>query len=485
MTVRGLQALIALAVLLAVPAGARAQIPGAPVLPIPGDPLAPDVDPFTGHPAEPKPAGAPRVPRHPHMAPNGRSNLHNDAYMTDVYRKLEGPLGDGARGSALFARECGSVTFDRHDRIETICVGLDHPVLALLDPHTFEVLAARELPLRQLGGDPFTDFSGGGYFYLDDRDRAVIPTTTRHVLVVAQTGAPGFAVDRDYDLSGAVPADDQIISVLPDWEGRIWFATRDGRVGWISPDTGGIVSRDLGEAIGNSFAVDRNGVYIVTDAALYRFRARNGRPRTVWRHSYENDGVRKPGQTQAGSGTTPTLMGRRYVAITDNADPIRVLVLQRRARARGRRSVCRKPAFEAGASATDQSLIATRRSVVVENNHGYTGPNSVMGADTTSPGLQRVTVDRDGRGCRTVWRSDETAPSVVPKLAAASGLVFTYTKPPGETWYLTAIDYRTGDTVYKRVAGAGLGYNNNFAPVTIGPDDTAYVGVLGGITRFR
>jgi hypothetical protein len=38
--------------------------------------------------------------------------------------------------------------------------------------------------------------------------------------------------------------------------------------------------------------------------------------------------------------------------------------------------------------------------------------------------------------------------------------------------------------VYKRAAGAGLGFNNNFAPVTIGPDDTAYVGVLGGIARF-
>jgi len=484
MTARGLQVAIVLAASLALPAAASAQLPGTPVVPIPGDPLAPGVDPFTGQAADPRPAGAPRVPRHPHMAPNGRSNLHNDAYMTDVYRKLEGPLGDGPRGSALFARECGSVTFDAQGRIVTICVGLDRPVLALLDPRTFEVLAARELPPRRLGDDPFTDFSGGGYFYLDDRDRAVIPTTTGHVLVIAQTEAPGFTVDRDYDLTPAVPADDEIISVLPDWKGRIWFATRNGRVGWVSPETGGVVSRHLGEAIGNSFAVDRKGVYIVTDGALYRFEARDGRPRTMWRQRYENIGVRKPGQTQAGSGTTPTLMGRRYVAITDNADPMNALVLQRRRHARGKRVVCREALFERGASATDQSLIGTRRSVVAENNHGYTGPGSVMGSDTTTPGLQRVTVGRDGRGCRTVWRSDEIAPSVVPKLAASSGLVFTYTKPPGEAWYLTAIDYRTGETVYKRAAGAGLGFNNNFAPVTIGPDDTAYVGVLGGIARF-
>jgi hypothetical protein len=31
----------------------------------------------------------------------------------------------------------------------------------------------------------------------------------------------------------------------------------------------------------------------------------------------------------------------------------------------------------------------------------------------------------------------------------------------------------------------GLGYNNNYAPITLGPDGTAYVGVLGGILAVR
>jgi hypothetical protein len=38
--------------------------------------------------------------------------------------------------------------------------------------------------------------------------------------------------------------------------------------------------------------------------------------------------------------------------------------------------------------------------------------------------------------------------------------------------------------VYKRLAGTGLGFNNNFAPVTLGPGGTAYVGVLGGLVRL-
>ena len=48
-----------------------------------------------------------------------------------------------------------------------------------------------------------------------------------------------------------------------------------------------------------------------------------------------------------------------------------------------------------------------------------------------------------------------------------------------------AIDFRRGTTVYKKLAGTGLGFNNNYAPVSIGPDGTAYVGVLGGLVLLR
>ncbi len=478
------------AVSLATAAPAAAQLPGLPVLPIPSDPLA-DPNQFIGSGAKPRPLSAPDVPRHPFMAPNGDSNLHDDAYQTDTY-KWSGPLGPRIEvSSTFFARECGSVTFDRRGRLETVCVGLDHPVLALLDPRTLAVLAEKELPPRSLGtGSPFTDFSGGGYFYLDDQDRAVVPTATRHILVIGQTGGasdPGFSTERDYDLSGSIPSGDAIISALPDWDGRVWFATKRGVVGVVGGG-GAIRSVDLGEPIGNSFAVDSTGgVFIVSDAAMYRFDRRRGRPSVTWRKAYENIGTAKPGQTEAGSGTTPTLIGRRWVAITDNADPMKVVVLKRRKRVRHGRLVCAQPVFERGASSTDQSLIAAGRRIVVENNHGYAGPASTTNGSSTTPGLERVDIDRDRHGCHTVWRSEETAPSVVPKLSLANGLVYTYTKPEGDghdPWYLTAVDARSGRTVWKRVAGYGLGHNNNFAPVTLARDGTAYVGALGGLIRF-
>ena len=53
-----------------------------------------------------------------------------------------------------------------------------------------------------------------------------------------------------------------------------------------------------------------------------------------------------------------------------------------------------------------------------------------------------------------------------------------------DAWYLTALDFRTGRTVYRRLAGTGFGFNNNYAPVTLGPDGTAYVGVLGGLVEL-
>jgi hypothetical protein len=473
-----------------IPGLAVAQTAGVPPTPIPTDPLSGGIDPFVGSAATPHRIHAPAVPRHPFMAPNGLSNIHDDAYQSDTYLG-GGPLGpDIATSSAFFDRECASITFDSKGRLVTICVGLDRPVLAMLNPDTLEPLATFDLPPRTPGGgNPFTDFSGGGYFYLDQRDRAVAPTTTRHVLVIAETGGPGFEVRRDYDLTGVVSSDDKIISALPDWRGRTWFASVNGVVGYVGRRGHKVHARSLGEPIGNSFAVDERGsVYVVTDGALYRLRAVRGRVRTMWRHGYANTGEVKPGQTQAGSGTTPTLLGGgRYVAITDNADPVDIVVFRRASHPGGRRVVCREPVFKKGASSTDQSLIGAGRSMIAENNYGYSIAATEMGG-TTKPGLQRVDVDRDGHGCHTLWRSHERAPSVVPKLALGNGVVYTYTKPKrdddADAWYLTALDFRTGKTDWRRLSGVGLGFNNNYAPVTLAPNGTAYLGVLGGVTRF-
>ena len=55
---------------------------------------------------------------------------------------------------------------------------------------------------------------------------------------------------------------------------------------------------------------------------------------------------------------------------------------------------------------------------------------------------------------------------------------------PQHPLYLTAIDFDNGKTRWRAFGGTGFGFNNNFAPVSIGPDGAAYVGVLGGLVRL-
>ncbi len=415
---------------------AAAQVPGLPIVPILGDPIGGAAATFEGTAATPNPVGGmSQPPRNPFLAPNGRSNIHDDAYMSDTYLG-SGPLGDGSAPSALFSRECGSITFDSQRRIVTVCVGLDRPVLALLDPHSLAVLATMPLPLRNLtsGGNVFTDFSGGGYFFLDQKDRPVVATNDHHLLVVSIQPGPQFRVDRDYDLSAKIPSTDGIISVLPDWKGRFWFVTRGGIVGTIDRGNGTVRTKRLaGEGISNSFAVDETGgVFIVSDKALYRFDANpGGGPKITWRVVYPNSGIHKPGQSDAGSGTTPTLMGKAWVAITDNADPMNVAVYRRAAKLakskgkkhkprRGKakakaRHVCSAAVFGKGASATDNSLIATNRSMIVENNYGYVISASDLGGSESVPGLTRVDVEKKKKHrkhfrCRKAWTSGERRP---------------------------------------------------------------------------
>src|SRR4051794_16265328 len=475
--------LLALLALLA-PAAARADPPAIPQS---------DTDtPYVGNPAAPNPIASPDPPRHPFMAPNGSSNLHVDAYQTDA-NQGPGPLGAAPEvRSTFYSNDCASITFDSQGRIVTNCVGLAGPTLRMLDPRNLDELASFRLPPRgppnPAHPSPFNDFGGGGSFYLDNQDRAVLPTTAGHIYVVKETAPAGFALEHDCDLSALTPFPEKIFSALPDWAGRIWFVTTGGAVGFIDPQTGGAKVYDTHEEIANSFAIDElGGVYLVTDKALYRFDTGPTGPQVTWRQQYPNSGIAKPGQVDAGSGTTPTITPRGFVAITDNADPMDVVLYDRR----DGHEICSVPVFDKGASASDNSLVSFDDALIVENNYGYSDPASTTQGRTTTPGGDRVDYDPESdpaHPCHVTWRSDEISPTVVPKASLANGLLYLWTKPAGDgadPWYLTALDARTGKLVYKQLAGTGLGYNNNYAPITLGPDGTLYQGVLGGMVAIR
>ena len=76
----------------------------------------------------------------------------------------------------------------------------------------------------------------------------------------------------------------------------------------------------------------------------------------------------------------------------------------------GKRVVCEEPVFGAGASATENSLITTGRSIVVENNYGYQDPFGPQTGSPTEPGFARVDIKANGKGAGPCGGTPTPAP---------------------------------------------------------------------------
>ncbi len=468
-------------------------------------------------------AGAPasgRLPeahlaQNPTMSDSGANNMHGDAYASDSH-PWGGPVGHDS--TVTFARKgpCAGMGVTQEHLLLLQCGGVQNFTMRLVDPDTLEDLATYNLPPRpstfraveNASIDVIYSDSSGAYFFLDDHDRAVVADAGQHIQRIAhvqdQDGNWSFRQVDDWDLSRYLPHDctgptnplpsgkcDPLTGVLPDWNGLLWWISRFGRVGTLDPETGKVrMIRLPGEEIENSHAVSEDGVAIVSDHALYEFRARpSGRPYVVWRATYDRGTHRKVGQINQGSGTTPTLIGRKFVAITDNADPqMHVNVYKRADHVGGSRLFCSVPVFGAGASATENTLVGYGHGVAVENNSGYANPSARFTGSVAAGGVTKIAVGR--HGCRVAWTSDVVSPSVVPKLARGNGMLYLYspepTGAPGvDSWYLTVVDWRTGRTVARIHTGDGLPYDNAFGPITLGPHDVAYVSCFGGLISVR
>jgi outer membrane protein assembly factor BamB len=468
-------------VVVVVPDGRLPIPPGAGLLVVPS---------YVGHPATPRPI-AMDVPQHPGLARNGASSMHDDAWASDAY-PWPGPLGRSPEVDTAWygVEECATLAFNRAGRIVALCGTWSGPRLRVLDPGTMRPLVTRTLPKRahRKGVKPWEDLCGGAYFYLDADDRAVVATTDRRILVVStgdRSGRAALDVESTVDLSGQVPGQDCLVALMPDWAGRTWYVTREGRAGFVDPASHQVEVVDLDEEIANSFAVGEDGgVYVVTVAALYKLGVTDGKPTVTWRAPYDRGRQRKPGQLSQGSGTTPTVLPGGLVAITDNAEPR--MHVQFHDTADGR-LVCRAAVFGAGESASDNSLVSVGDGVVVENNHGYRSPASTLLGRSTTGGLARV--DVDGGRCTVAWTSHEIAPTSVAKVSLATGLVYAYTKRRSiwgvSAWYLTAIDARSGETVWAVRTGLGAQFNNHYSAITLAPDGSAYVPTLAGMVRVR
>jgi hypothetical protein len=86
-----------------------------------------------------------------------------------------------------------------------------------------------------------------------------------------------------------------------------------------------------------------------------------------------------------------------------------------------------------------------------------------------------------------VWASQEKSIGVF-KLSLGSGLAYMYGRADGfpTKWYLTAIDFETGQTGYKKLTGTGLKYNNWAGALFLHPDGgVAYSTTLFGLVMIQ
>ncbi|MFE9249481.1 hypothetical protein [Streptomyces sp. NPDC007088] len=447
--------------------------------------------------APPTPVLAPN----PYAGPAGTATMHGDTGSSDT-TALPGPGAGTLRSKRVaLASACPTVLVGGDGYPVVLCTPIfgQVPTVHLLDPSNGSSLA--ELPLTK------GSLLGGVYAYLDQDDRLVVIDGSRSLLRVGHhrnaAGDWSLSVDSSLPLTSAVPADDAVTGISPDWAGRVWFATGGGLVGTADDRTGTVRTLRLPgeERIANSISTAPAGTLVTTTAATYLLTsAADGTPRISWRRAYDRGSARKPGQLSWGSGSTPTFFGPTdgadYVAVVDNAD--RQVSLQVYATATGRQ-VCSTPVLLAGGPGSENSPIGAGRSVYVASTYGYpypavpadAGPSVPASADFTG-GLTRVDVRADGSGCALVW--DNTLRSAaVPKLSTADGRLHTVLRDPlipGTTgsgvldpYRYAEIDPATGAVTRSGRVGVGSLFDTLQMAGTAAPGGVWYQGTVTGVLR--
>jgi hypothetical protein len=419
------------------------------------------------------PEGAPppiafAPPRNPHLADSTWPIFHRDSYAQHS-SELPGPTGAGEvhidevplDGIAIF------VLFDPAGDILAVSKKVGGATLWKITRATLLPVASVELA----AGDTFA----GAYGYVDAQGRAVVGLGARISRYVAD--ADSLDLDAERDLADVLAPGEPIVAITVLYGGEIAFVGEQGTVGILPGDLSGAPLATLafpGEKVSNGLTTDETGgIYVVTSAGLRRLdwdaAAKTLTPR--WFVPVDAPFTEpRPGRLGTGSGTTPALMMDDMVAIADDAESMHLVVVRRKNDvAEAERVVCKVPVFD-GPATTDNAIVVAGRTMIVEQNlEGHAG-------------VARFDVADDGT-CTRAWVADVHAPSCVPTLSTASGLVYVFTDDD-EGWGLTGLDLATGARVFTASPGQSGVYNNYYAAVTIGPDERIYIGTIAGLLVF-
>ena len=468
-----------------------------------------------------------QVEENPYMAKSD-ANIHHDGYNTDSTDEIL-PLGIYPEINVSYettnANASPAIYFDSYG----------HAVVPLLGGIAIRDLNAEETqtlgyfsPKQHDGGEYIIQSS---YTFLDSENRIVCPTSNNHVLMLRTTDEDGnvlpeFEKVLDIDIKAASEAalgrtlEQNLLSVVFDYEGNLWFATggfriyperkQQGVVGYIDHEAidtildGGqadlskaVYVHELtpGEGAENGIAASREGAVILTNQNCYLLRAENG-VEIVWCTPYESIGAKVSGENDKttggglawGGGCSPSLTPN-LVMFTDNRDPVNLLALDMKTGT----IVAECPVLD---DLPDGYQVAVENSAIVYDdgegtvstivcnwfgagNAGLADPDNdssiqsyaniydtnwlTKGNIMIAPGVERIDTvkTKNGYEMKSIWCRNDLSDTSILKLSTATGYIYGYVQDLSSgMWQYIILDFETGETVFTMDVSNKFGYNN-------------------------
>ena len=467
------------------------------------------------------------IDENPYMAASD-SNIHHDCYNTDSTDEVL-PVGIYSEINVSYektnANASPAIFFDSYGHAVVPLLG----GLAIRDINAEETQTLGYFSPKQHDNGEYLIQSS--YSFVDESNRLVCPTNNNHVLMLKATDEDGnvlpeFEKVLDIDIKAAAEAalgktlDQNLLAVVFDYEGNLWFATggfriypdrkQQGAMGYISrtaidailngeetdlSDAVFVYELAPGEGAENGIAASKDGAVILTNQNCYLLQADNG-VKKIWETPYESAGAKESkegdettgGGLAWGSGCSPSLT-KDLVMFTDNQETVNLLALDMKTG----EVVASLPVID---ELPEGSQVSVENSAIVYDNGAGTvstivcnwfGAGSAnlgkedsdssiqsytniydenwlkQGNKMITPGVERVDTIKteDGYEMKSIWCRSYLSDTSMMKLSTATGYIYGYVQNL-ETgmWQYIILDFETGETVFSMDVASKPMYNN-------------------------
>lgn len=467
------------------------------------------------------------IDENPYMAASD-SNIHHDCYNTDSTDEVL-PVDIYSEINVSYEKvnpnASPAVFFDSYGHSVVPLLG----GLAIRDINADETQTLGYFSPKQHDNGSYLIQSS--YSFVDESNRIVCPTNDNRVLMLKATDEEGnvlpeFEKVLDIDIKAAAEAalgktlDQNLLSVVFDYEGNLWFATggfriypdrkQQGTFGYVSrtaidkilngedvdlSDAVFVYELEPGEGAENGIAASKEGAVILTNLKCYLLQADNG-VKKVWETSYKSVGAKESkegdettgGGLAWGGGCSPSLTND-LVMFTDNQDPVNLIAVDMKTG----EQVASMPVIDELPEGIQVSV--ENSAIVYDDGEGtvstivcnWFGAGSAklgeadndssiqsyeniydvgwlrQGNKMIAPGIERVDTVKteDGYEMKSIWCRSDLSDTSMMKLSTATGYIYGYVQDM-ETgmWQYIMLDFETGETAFTMDISDKPGYNN-------------------------